>query len=424
MADLHPDDLKDQGNTALKEGRVSEAVSLYTKAIALDSRNAVYFGNRAAAYLQLDKASEALADADRSIDAQRTYIKGYAHKGTALEKMGRFEEAKAAYRAGLEVEEGNAMLTRKLKELQDRTSPRPAPAASASSAAGAGAPASGSSGTARADSPIIKFGRVGMLVLAIAYLLPYIGLGARAYTGAMLLSIIVHGALVMQEAGPFRFSAEFAAGALQSYWALPIMTAAVSFATHPSIFLLVGATLLDLVAAGETVRQLAAPRAPALSAAIARAADAALPALLGRSGEEVSRMSAATKWSVARGALERLSALAEVLGAVAMLVEAVLVRSLAAGMGAFLFWQTHGMKYTLSAPHREAWGSLDTQIRGLTANAACPRPVASGYDWLAAKLRSRVKSPEDMMAEARARQAGGGAAGGAAGGAGAGCVVQ
>lgn len=208
MADLHPDDLKDQGNTALKEGRVSEAVSLYTKAIALDSRNAVYFGNRAVAYLQLDKASEALADADRAIDAQRTYTKGYAHKGTALEKMGRFEEAKAAYRAGLEVEEGNAMLTRKLKELQDRTSPRPAPAASASSAAGAGAPASGSSGTARADSPIVKFGRVGMLVLAIAYLLPYIGLGARAYTGVMLLSIIVHGALVMQEAGPFRFSAE------------------------------------------------------------------------------------------------------------------------------------------------------------------------------------------------------------------------
>lgn len=207
MTDLHPDDLKDQGNTALKEGRVSEAVSLYTKAIALDSRNAVYFGNRAAAYLQLDKAAEALADADRSIDAQRTYVKGYAHKGTALEKMGRFEDARAAYRAGLEVDEGNAMLQRKLKELQDRTSPRPAAAAAAPSAS-SGAPTSGSSGTARADSPVVKFGRIGMLVLTIAYLLPFVGLGPRAYTGAMLLSIVVHGALVMQEAGPFRFSAE------------------------------------------------------------------------------------------------------------------------------------------------------------------------------------------------------------------------
>lgn len=211
---------------------------------------------------------------------------------------------------------------------------------------------------------------------------------------------------------------------MQSYWALPILTAAVSFATHPSVFLLVGATLLDLVAAGETVRLLAATRAPAVSASIERAANAVLPALLGRSAEEVARMNTATKWSVARGALERLSALAEVLGALAMLVEALLIRSMSAAMGAFLFWQIHGMKFTLSAPHREAWGSLDTQIRGLTAHPACPRPVANGYAWIAAKLRSRVKSPDEMMAEARARQTAGGAGGAAPGGAGAGCVVQ
>jgi hypothetical protein len=32
MADVHPDDLKDRGNAALKEKRYEEAIALYTQA--------------------------------------------------------------------------------------------------------------------------------------------------------------------------------------------------------------------------------------------------------------------------------------------------------------------------------------------------------------------------------------------------------
>ena len=46
------DQLKEEGNKAFVAGKYGEAVNYYTKAIEQDGDNAIYYSNRANAYLE------------------------------------------------------------------------------------------------------------------------------------------------------------------------------------------------------------------------------------------------------------------------------------------------------------------------------------------------------------------------------------
>ena len=54
---------KSQGNAALQAKMYSDAIELYTKAIALDPNCEIYFSNRSAAYAAMERFREALDDA-------------------------------------------------------------------------------------------------------------------------------------------------------------------------------------------------------------------------------------------------------------------------------------------------------------------------------------------------------------------------
>lgn len=99
---------KAKGNAALSAGNAKEAVACYTKAIELDPSDHVFYSNRSAAYLSMDDASHALEDAEACIKVKGDWAKGHARKGAALHALRRYDEAVAAYNAGLAVEPGNA----------------------------------------------------------------------------------------------------------------------------------------------------------------------------------------------------------------------------------------------------------------------------------------------------------------------------
>jgi len=54
-------------------------------------------GNRAAAYHNLNKFDEALADAEKCIEIKADWSKGHQRKGMALEAKGKLDEAVEAY---------------------------------------------------------------------------------------------------------------------------------------------------------------------------------------------------------------------------------------------------------------------------------------------------------------------------------------
>ncbi|XP_077235995.1 tetratricopeptide repeat (TPR)-like superfamily protein isoform X2 [Tasmannia lanceolata] len=85
--------LKSQGNKAMHSKLYSEAIELYTCAIALCQNNAVYYCNRAAAYTQIHKYIEAIADCNKSIEIDPSYNKAYSRLGMAYYAQGNYCDA-------------------------------------------------------------------------------------------------------------------------------------------------------------------------------------------------------------------------------------------------------------------------------------------------------------------------------------------
>jgi stress-induced-phosphoprotein 1 len=117
----------------MSAGDFKTAVEHYTKAIQHDAQNHVLYSNRSAAFASLKQYGPALDDAEKTVqlmpnwskvhlllsilvvkelDLDESKLQGYSRKGAALCYLGRYEDAKAAYAAGLELEPDNEQLKR------------------------------------------------------------------------------------------------------------------------------------------------------------------------------------------------------------------------------------------------------------------------------------------------------------------------
>ncbi|KAJ3808899.1 activator of Hsp70 and Hsp90 chaperone [Lentinula lateritia] len=116
MADANA--LKDQGNKAFAAKDWDKAINLFSQAIAIDGSNHVLYSNRSAAYSGKKEWAAALNDAEKCIELNPTWSKGYARKGAALHGSKSYDEAIAAYDAGLKIED-SAPLRKGLQEVKD-----------------------------------------------------------------------------------------------------------------------------------------------------------------------------------------------------------------------------------------------------------------------------------------------------------------
>jgi len=103
-------DFKEKGNKALSSGNAKEAVEHYSSAIALDSKNHVFYSNRSAAYCKLEQYEKALEDANECVRINPKWGKGWSRKASALEFLGRYSDALDAYDEGLKVDPDNKQL--------------------------------------------------------------------------------------------------------------------------------------------------------------------------------------------------------------------------------------------------------------------------------------------------------------------------
>ncbi|XP_042067938.1 small glutamine-rich tetratricopeptide repeat-containing protein-like isoform X1 [Salvia splendens] len=84
---------KTQGNKAMQSKLYTEAIELYTFAIALCEGNAVYYCNRAAAYTQIQRYDEAVRDCLKSIEINPNYSKAYSRLGFVYYAQGKYRDA-------------------------------------------------------------------------------------------------------------------------------------------------------------------------------------------------------------------------------------------------------------------------------------------------------------------------------------------
>ncbi len=72
---------KQEGNTLMISKQYDKAIDAYTEAIKLDPLNPVYYSNRAATHSSKREHLTATVDAEKAIELDPKYTKGYSYLG-------------------------------------------------------------------------------------------------------------------------------------------------------------------------------------------------------------------------------------------------------------------------------------------------------------------------------------------------------
>lgn len=112
---LDTEDMKSVGNGFLKMGTLDEAVHWYTQAIGRRADQPALYSNRSAAHTAMGNHVFALLDADKALEIDDNFAKGYLRQASALLALHFIEEAKQSVQRGLEIDPESAAL----QKLQD-----------------------------------------------------------------------------------------------------------------------------------------------------------------------------------------------------------------------------------------------------------------------------------------------------------------
>nr|CAB3265685.1 RNA polymerase II-associated protein 3-like [Phallusia mammillata] len=111
---------KQEGNGHMREERYEEAISCYDKAIAVDSCNAVYYCNRAAAHTGRQKFDLSLRDCKKALEIDPQYSKAYSRMGLTYSKMEIYDEAIKCYEKALELDPNNEGYKKNMEIAQEK----------------------------------------------------------------------------------------------------------------------------------------------------------------------------------------------------------------------------------------------------------------------------------------------------------------
>ncbi|KAF7090206.1 hypothetical protein CFC21_092997, partial [Triticum aestivum] len=127
------DEAKAKGNAAFSAGRFEEAAGHFSDAIALAPANHVLYSNRSAALASIHRYSDALADAEKTVELKPDWAKGYSRLGAAHLGLGDAASAAAAYEKGLALDPSNEGLKAGLADAKKAAAapPRRAPSGGA-----------------------------------------------------------------------------------------------------------------------------------------------------------------------------------------------------------------------------------------------------------------------------------------------------
>ncbi|KAM0864902.1 hypothetical protein ACQ4PT_043627 [Festuca glaucescens] len=119
---------KSKGNDFMRSKQHLKAVELYTGAIALRKKNAIYYCNRAAAYTLLNMCNEAVKDCLKSIEIDPKYSKAYSRLGSAYFAMGNYHDALyKGYLKASELEPNNENVRQNIEATKKKLAEERAP---------------------------------------------------------------------------------------------------------------------------------------------------------------------------------------------------------------------------------------------------------------------------------------------------------
>ncbi|KAL8112359.1 hsp70-Hsp90 organizing protein 3-like [Apium graveolens] len=104
------DEEREKGNEFFKQQKYPEAIKQYTESLRRNPKDHKAYSNRAACYTKLGALPEGLKDAEKCIELDPTFAKGYTRKGAAQFLMKDYDKALETYEAGLKHDPHNQEL--------------------------------------------------------------------------------------------------------------------------------------------------------------------------------------------------------------------------------------------------------------------------------------------------------------------------
>ncbi len=144
MSSAAAEQWKNKGNEFYSQKNYNEAINAYSKAIDLTPNNHAYYTNRAAAYANQLQWEKSLADAQKSLQLNRDWVKvhrilvnhrssiyqGHFRSGLAYLELKRYDEAVSSLQRACQLEPTNDELKKYLSQAEQAkrsSQPKPAP---------------------------------------------------------------------------------------------------------------------------------------------------------------------------------------------------------------------------------------------------------------------------------------------------------
>eukprot|EP00271_Cylindrocystis_brebissonii_P007882 TRINITY_DN21784_c0_g1_i1.p1 TRINITY_DN21784_c0_g1~~TRINITY_DN21784_c0_g1_i1.p1 ORF type:complete len:484 (+),score=103.93 TRINITY_DN21784_c0_g1_i1:150-1601(+) len=112
------DELKQRANKAFTDHKFAHAIELYNEAIAINGTSAILWANRSFAHTKLEEYAIAVDDANKAVELDPLYIKGYYRRGSAHLAMGKVKEALKDFRQAAKAAPKDVDAQRKVKECE------------------------------------------------------------------------------------------------------------------------------------------------------------------------------------------------------------------------------------------------------------------------------------------------------------------
>jgi len=116
MNDLTAEEWKKKGNQLFQEEDIDGSLDAFTNAINLESDNAVYFANRAAAYTFKGEFTLAITDANKAIELNSGYAKAWLRLAMAQFRIGLYEKAMESFKRTTERANSNSDTDKSLRD--------------------------------------------------------------------------------------------------------------------------------------------------------------------------------------------------------------------------------------------------------------------------------------------------------------------
>ncbi|XP_075522897.1 hsp70-Hsp90 organizing protein 3-like [Primulina tabacum] len=114
------DEEREKGNQFFKEQKYPDAIMHYNEAIKRNPKDAKSYSNRAACYTKLGAMPEGLKDAEKCIELDPTFSKGYTRKGAIQFFMKEYQKALETYQEGLKHDPRNQELLDGIKRCVEQ----------------------------------------------------------------------------------------------------------------------------------------------------------------------------------------------------------------------------------------------------------------------------------------------------------------